>query len=46
MQELYNVFARTELQLIFEFNAYLPPNFLLNADFQNFKLYFHPLYFS
>ena len=30
---------------IFETNAYLPPNFLLNADFQNFKWYFHPLYF-
>ena len=24
---------------------YLPPNFLINTDFQNFKLYFHPLYF-
>ena len=35
----------TELQMIFESNAYLPPNFLLNADFQNVKLYFHPLYF-
>ena len=34
-----------ELQIIFESNAYLPPNFLLNADFQNVKLYFHPLYF-
>ena len=36
----------TELQIIFESNAYLPRNFLLNADFQNLKLYFHPLYFS
>ena len=36
----------TELQIIFESNAYLPPNFGLNADFQNLKLYFHPLYFS
>ena len=35
----------SELQIIFESNAYLPPNFLLNADFQNVKLYFHPLYF-
>ena len=35
----------TELQIIFESNAYLPPNFLLNADFQNLKLYFNPLYF-
>ena len=34
-----------ELQIIFESNAYLPPNFWLNADFQNLKLYFHPLYF-
>ena len=34
-----------ELQKIFESNAYLPPNFWLNADFQNLKLYFHPLYF-
>ena len=33
-----------ELQKIFECNAYLPPYFLLNADFQNLKLYFHPLY--
>ena len=32
-----------ELQIIFESNAHLPPNFLLNADFQNFKWYFHPL---
>ena len=24
---------------------YLPPNFLLNADFQNFKWYFHHLFF-
>ena len=35
---------KSELQIIFESNAYLPPNFLLNADFQNLKLYFHPLY--
>ena len=35
----------SELQIIFESNAYLPPNFLLNADFQNLKLYFHPLIF-
>ena len=34
-----------ELQIIFEPNAYLPPTFWLNADFQNFKWYFHPLYF-
>ena len=34
----------TELQIIFESNAYLPPNFWLNADFQNLKLYFHPLF--
>ena len=34
-----------ELQIIFESNAYLPPNFWLNADFQNLKLYCHPLYF-
>ena len=31
--------------MIFESNAYLPPNFWLNADFQNFKWYIHPLYF-
>ena len=30
---------------MFESNAYLPPTFWLNADFQNLKLYFHPLYF-
>ena len=36
----------TEVQIIFESNAYLPPNFLLNADFQNVKLYFHPYIFS
>ena len=35
----------TELQIIVKSNAYLPPNFLLNADFQNVKLYFHPLLF-
>ena len=35
----------TELQITFVCNAYLPPNFLINADFQNLKLYFHPLYF-
>ena len=35
----------TELQIIFESNAYLSPNFLLNADFQNLKLFFYPLYF-
>ena len=35
-----------ELQIIFESNVYLPPYFLINADFQNLKLYFHPLYFS
>ena len=34
-----------EFQIIFESSAYLSPNFLLNADFQNVKLYFHPLYF-
>ena len=34
-----------ELQIIFKFNAYLPPNSLINADFQKFNLYFHPLYF-
>ena len=34
-----------ELQITFECNAYLPPIFLINADFQNLKLYFHPLYF-
>ena len=35
-----------EFQIIFESNAYLPPNFLLNADFQNVKLHFHsPLFF-
>ena len=33
----------TELQIIFESNAYLRPNFRLNTDFQNFKKYFHPL---
>ena len=35
----------TELQIIFEPDAYLPPTFWLNADFQNFKWYLHPLYF-
>ena len=40
-----NILTNAELQIIFESNAYLPPNFLLNADFQNVKLYFHPLYF-
>ena len=43
MKYMYLLF--TELQIIFEFNAYLPPNFWINADFQNFKLYFYPLYF-
>ena len=37
---------KTELQITFQCNAYIPPNFLINADFQNLKLYFHPLYFS
>ena len=36
---------QAELQIIFEPNAYLPPTFWLNADFQNLKWYFHPLYF-
>ena len=36
----------TELQIIFESNTYLPPNFWLNADFQNLKLYCHPYIFS
>ena len=36
---------KTELQIIFESNAYLPPNFWRNADYQNLKLYCHPLYF-
>ena len=39
------VLQLAELQIIFEPNAYLPPTFWLNADFQNFKWYFHPLYF-
>ena len=32
-----------ELQIIFESNAYLRPNFLLNADFQISKSIFTPL---
>ena len=36
---------RSELQITFHCNAYLPPNFLINADFQNLKLYFHPQFF-
>ena len=28
-------FHDTELQITFQCNAYLPPNFLINADFQN-----------
>ena len=35
----------TELQIIFEPNAYLQPTFWLDAEFQNFKWYFHHLYF-
>ena len=47
LQYMWNICTSniTELQIIFESNAYLPPNFLLNADFQNVKLYFHPLHF-
>ena len=44
-QPLDELTVQAELQIIFESNAYLPPNFLLNADFHNLKLYFHPLYF-
>ena len=35
-----------ELQIIFESNAYLRPNFLLNADFQISKSIFTPCNFS
>ena len=35
----------SELQVIFESNAHLPPNFLLNADFQNSKVVFSPSIF-
>ena len=35
-----------EFHIIFESNAYSPPNFLLNADFQNFQCgIFIPIYF-
>ena len=36
----------TELQIIFESNAYLRPKFLLNADFQISKSIFTPCNFS
>ena len=36
----------TELQIIFESNAYLRPNFWLNADFQISKSIFTPCKFS
>ena len=35
----------SELQIIFESNAYLRPNFLLNADFQISKSVFTPVIF-
>ena len=40
------MFTLAELQIIFESNAYLPPNFdsMLIFNFK-LKLYFHPLYF-
>ena len=41
-----NVTLQAELQIIFESNAYLRPNFLLNADFQIPKSIFTPCYFS
>ena len=34
-----------ELQIIFESNAYLRPNFLLNADFQFQKVFSPPVIF-
>ena len=37
--------CKSELQITFVCNAYFPPYFFINADFQNLKLYFHPLYF-
>ena len=36
---------RAELQIIFESNAYLRPNFLLNADFQVQKVFSPPVIF-
>ena len=36
----------SELQIIFESNAYLRPNFLLNADFQFQKVFSPPVIFS
>ena len=44
LTRLWHLFS--ELQIIFESNAYLPPNFWLNADFQNLKLYCYPYIFS
>ena len=38
--------SQPELQIIFESNAYLRPNFLLNADFQISKSIFTPCNFS
>ena len=41
-----SIINRTELQIIFESNAYLRPYFLLNADFQISKSIFTPCNFS
>ena len=43
ISEIGYLLLPTELQIIFESNAYLPPNFGLHFKFQGY--YFHPLYF-